>query len=192
MKTKTMHLQALTPEYLTARVLVREAREALRDARWSTDAMTSQNQKHAEDLAKIRQGWTGEIITNQVALLRGSGSGAMVAHRRCRHTDDMELCDHDPLDPIYTADELAAAEERVTDDDLALRRAETKLTKLEPESTFNAADQGGYLWWPVSRFVDPRKHSYRGQRLTGDELSDLGPHELRRLINAGAIVEVGI
>ena len=90
-------------------------------------------------------------------------------------------------------EELAAAEGRVVQAQERLGDAEQALIVVKDDASFDvreACRRAGvqYAWWPVDLFVDPRRHQYRGQPLTPEEVDEIGPLKLTRLINAGAIV----
>jgi hypothetical protein len=90
-------------------------------------------------------------------------------------------------------EELAAAEGPVVQAQERLGDAEQALIAVKDDASFDVRDacrRAGvrYAWWPVDLYVDPRLHRYRGQPLTPEEVDEIGPLRLTRLINAGAIV----
>ena len=188
-------LEALRPDYLTARFDRDDARAAARAARGRADAMTARNEQHATEVARAERVSYGQpFVTNAFALALGSGSGLTVIYSRCRH-DDPHDCDHDAWSSPYSDDEIAEAYRLtdVADQDAAATRE--RFGDLEASASFDvavAARNAGarFVWWPASRFVDPRRYQYRGQPITAAELDKLGPFELRRLLNDGGVVEI--
>ena len=65
-------------------------------------------------------------------------------------------------------------------------------TPEDSKRVIDAARDAGsrFVWWPPSRYVDPRRMRYRGQPMTAADLDELGPFELRRLLTSGEVVEV--
>jgi len=90
------------------------------------------------------------------------------------------------------ADDLAAAEGRIVQAQERLNDAE-QAAAVKDDASFDVAEAcrragARYAWWPEDLYVDPRHHRYRGQPLTPEEVVEIGPMKLTRLINAGAIV----
>jgi hypothetical protein len=88
---------------------------------------------------------------------------------------------------------LAAAEGRIVQAQERLSDAEQALIAVKDDASFDVAmacrrADARYAWWPEDLYVDPRHHRYRGQPLTPEEVVEIGPMKLTRLINAGAIV----
>jgi len=189
-------LEALRPDYLAARVERNDAVTAARSARSRAEAMTARNEKHATEVAQAERTSYGDpFVTNAYAHAHGGGSGLTVIYSRCRH-DDPHECDHDARSSPWSDDQIDAAyADADTADELAAAAVD-RFHALETSATFDVADaalaaNARYVWWPERTFVDPAARAqYRGQPITATELDDLGPFELRRLINAGGVVEV--
>jgi len=188
----TPTLSALRPEYLKAKVAIESARKALKAAEARPEIMTSRNRQHATEVTEIRRTSSGRLITNQQAHSRGGAYGASVVYRtRCRA--DGHDCRHDPTEQPFADDEIEEAEKQITTAQRALTKATKALDAADPTlDVVAAAQQAGarFVWWPASRFLDPRKFRYRGLPITADELAEVGPIELQRLITAGEIVDV--
>ena len=191
-------LEALTPEYLTARVRFAGARQKAKAAEGRAPMMEAQNADHAAEVAEIlrtsRYPGGPKLITAAQALARGGGSGFEIVYKRCS-THDGHKCEHDPTSSPFTDDEIADAEKQVTATTKALARAEKMLATTDPTLDVVAACAAAdsrYAWWPASRYVDPARFRYRGQPITDDELGDLGPFELQRLITIGEVVDVSL
>jgi len=188
-------LEALSPTYLAARVERDDARDAARAFRGRAEGMTDRNELHARELARAERVSYGQpFVTNAFALARGTGSGLTVIYSRCRH-DDPHDCDHDARSSPWSDEQIAAAYDAADDAAQDAADAADRFGDLEQLASFNVADAARdagsrFCWWPASRFVDPRRYQYRGQPITADELDDLGPFELRRLLNDGGVVEI--
>ena len=90
-------------------------------------------------------------------------------------------------------EELAAAEGRIAQAQERLNDAEQALIAVKDDASFDVGEAcrragARYAWWPANLYVDPRRHRYRGQPLTPQEVDEIGPMKLTRLINIGAIV----
>ncbi len=188
-------LEALRPDYLTARFDRDDARDAARSARGRADAMITRNDRHATEVARAERVSYGQpFVTNAYALAIGSGSGLTVIYSRCRH-DDPHDCDHDARSSPWSDKQIDAAYQAADDAAQYAVAAADRFGDLEESASFDVADAARdagarFCWWPSSRFVDPRRYQYRGQPITSAELDDLGPFELRRLLNDGGVVEV--
>lgn len=189
-------LEALTPEYLTARVRFAGARQKAKAAEGRAPMMKAQNADHAAEVAEIlrtsRYPGGPKLITAAQALARGGGSGFEIVYKRCS-THDGHTCEHDATMAPFGAEAIEEAERQTTKAKAALTRAEKALTTTDSTLDVVAAcaEVGArYCWWPASRFVDPTRFRYRGKPITDDELADLGPLELQRLITLGEVVDV--
>jgi len=198
MTTKTMTLEALSKEYLIARVDVAEARAAVKSAKGRVEIWEAKNAGHAKEVAEKRResSYPGgpRFRTNQQVSMIGSGSGYEVIYSRCRHTGD-ERCAHEATASPFTEDDIATGRKQITAAEKRLTKAETRLAGTLPtfDVVVEARKQGSrFVWWPASRFLDPRKFRYRGLPITADELAEVGPIELQRLITAGEIVDVSL
>ncbi len=196
MTSTTMTLSALTPAYLTARVRVAEARQAVKRAQGRPEMMTAKNKDHAAEIAEIRRTsrYPGgpRFLTATQALARGSGSGYEIAYKRCS-THDGHKCEHDPTEAPFTDDEIADTEKQVTKAKRALAKAGKRLAEEPPDFDVIAAAlqaDARFVWWPPNRFADPTKQRYRGQPLTDQDETGLGVFELQRQVNLGQIVEI--
>ena len=196
MTSTTMTLSALTPAYLTARVRVAAARQAVKNAEGRPEMMRAKNADHAAEVAEIRREsrYPGgpRFLTAAQALARGSGSGYEIVYKRCSTHDDHK-CEHDPTDPPFTDDKIAEAEKQITAAKRALAKAGKRLAEEPPDfDVIGSAQQAGsrFVWWPPNRFADPTKQRYQGQPITDDELAELGVFELQRQVNLGQIVEI--
>ena len=199
MTRKTMTLEALDREYLIARVDVAEARSALKSAKSRVEIWEATNVAHAREVAdkrrKSRYPGGPRFRTTQQILMIGSGSGYEVIYGRCRHKHRDERCTHEATASPYTDDDLATALEQTTAAEKALTKAETRLAGTLPtfDVVVEARKVGSrYVWWPASKFLDPRKFRYRGKPITDDELAATGPMELQRLITIGEVLDVSI
>jgi hypothetical protein len=127
-------------------------------------------------------------FTPQFLLLRRFVDEAREDARRAEsHRDALE--DRNPR----RADELAAAEGRIVQAQERLNDAEQALIGVKDDASFDVGEAcrkagARYAWWPEDLYVDPRRHRYRGQPLTPEEVNEIGPMKLTRLIDAGAIV----
>ena len=188
-------LTALKPNYLEARVERDGALAAARSARSRADAMIERNEKHAAEVARADRVSYGEpFVTNAYVQVRGGGSGVTVIYSRCRH-DDPHECDHDARSSPWSDEQIAAAYQAADDADQYAAAATERFGELEGSASFDVADAARdagarFVWWPDSRYVDPRRFHYRGQPIAAAELDDLGPFELRRLLVSGGVVEV--
>lgn len=192
MKT-AMKLETHTPEYLAAKIDTDEARKRLRGARNRFDIMGSANESHATEVSvKSRSGLP--FLTVGQTRLRGNGSGYETIYRRCRCDGfPPDACNHDPRESPHSETDLKDAETAISEAETGLAAAETKLASIEPSfDCLAAAREAGalYVWWPTDTFRDPRKHKWRGQPISDADVVKSGPQELRRMLNAGAIVEV--
>jgi hypothetical protein len=191
--TKMMELPTKSPAYLTAQADLKDARTDLRRLSGVPAGMVSRNADHAAEVAEKSRTGAGPLITNGQALRRGTGSGFEIVYRRCSCDGFEPECFHDPTESPYTAADIAKAEKAVKAAEKAV--AEYAATLAETPAAFdafaNAREAGAmYVWWPQDIHRDPRKFHYRGQPLTADELTNLGPHSLRRAITNGAVIEV--
>jgi len=188
-------LEALRPDYLAARQEHHDALKAARSARSIADGMIARNQKHAAEISQAERVSYGDpFVTNAYALAVGSGSGLTVIYSRCRH-DDPHECDHDARTSPWSDDQITAAYEATDAADQYAADAKERIAGLEDSASFDVADAARdagsrFVWWPPSRFVDPRRMRYRGQPMTAADLDELGPFELRRLLTSGEVVEV--
>ena len=192
MSSTIMELKAVDPAYLEAKTDTEKARKTLRSAKARAEIMESENERHADEVAKKSRSGS-PLITNGQALRRGSGSGFDVVHSRCRCDGFPDECTHDPREAPYSSADLADAGKAIGKAEKALSVAETNLaaTPHAFDAFANAREAGSrYVWWPLQKFVDPRKQRWQGLPLTDSDLADLGPHELRLGINAGSIIEV--
>jgi hypothetical protein len=192
MKT-AMKLETLTPEFLAAKIDTDEARKRLRGARGRFAIMGSENESHAVEVGvKSRSGLP--MLTLGQTRLRGSGSGTETICTRC--TCDgfpPDACNHDPRESPHSETDLKDAETAIATAETRLAAAETKLASTDPSfDCLAAAREAGalYVWWPTDKFRDPRKYRWRGEPVSDADVVKSGPHELRRMLNAGAIVEV--
>jgi hypothetical protein len=193
MMMTAMELEALTPEYLTAKVDTDAARKRLRDARSRFGIMGSVNESHATEVSvKSRSGFP--MLTLGQTRLRGMGSGTETIYRRCKCDGfPPDACSHDPREAPHSETDLKDAEAGIATAETRLAAAETRLASIEPSfDCLAAAREAGsmYVWWPMDKVRDPRRYHWRGQPVSDADVVASGPHELRRMLNAGAIVEV--
>jgi hypothetical protein len=190
--TEVMKLKTVAPAYLIARAGCDAAMKTLRSTKTNAELMASRNVEHADEVArKSRSG--SRLITNGQALRRGSGSGFVVVYTRCRCDGFPDECAHDPRDAPYSDDALAAADKAIAKAEKALEATETNLTARPHalDAFANAREAGArYVYWPIEKFVDPRIRHWQGQPIPDPDLATLGPHELRRGIDTGSIIEV--
>jgi len=188
-------LEALRPDYLAARVERNDAVTAARSARSRAEAMTARNEKHATEVARAERVSYGDpFVTNAYVQRVGSGSGLTVIYSRCRH-DDPHDCDHDARSSPWSDEQIDAAYAAADDADQYAATVTDRFGELEGSASFDVADAAHdagsrFVWWPSSRFGDPRRYHYRGQPIATAELDELGPFELRRLLVSGGVVEV--
>ena len=190
MSATIMELKAVDPAYLEAKTDTDAARTAHRRAKARAEIMESKNVKHAEEVARNSD---GRLATNGQILRFGSGSGFDVIYSRCRCDGVEQECTHDPREAPYSAADLKAAGKAIGKAEKALEAAETNLaaTPHALDAFTNARDNGAeYVWWPLVKFVDPRRQRWQGQPVTTEELAALGPHGLRHGIADGSIIEV--
>jgi hypothetical protein len=187
-----MKLETSTPEFLAAKFDTGEARKELRVVRSRFEWMVSTNADHAEEVEKkSRKG--NPMLTNGQVHRRGTGSGFEVIYKRCRCDGFSEECTHDPRDAPCSEAQLTAAEADIGKAEARLAAAETRLASIEPSFDCLAAarEMGAlYVWWPQDQNHDPRKYRYRGQPVLDTDVVAADPPELRRMLDAGAIVEV--
>jgi hypothetical protein len=193
MKT-AMKLETLTPDYLAAKIDTDHARRHLRGVRSRFKTMGSVNESHATEISvKSRSGLP--MLTLGQTRLRGTGSGTDTIYTR-RHCDGFppDACNHDPREWPYSDADLKDAETAIREAETRLAAAETRLASIEPSfDCLEAAREAGalYVWWPADKWRDPRRYRWRGQPVSDADVVAAGPRELRRMLNAGAIVEVG-
>lgn len=191
-KTKPT-LDATSPAWLAAKADVAAARGALRSAEGGVEFREGANERHAEEVAKARRHDENVPLITSTQAAEYTGGRAVVIYPRCRN--DGHLCDHDAADPPFTAADFKAARNAVTAAEGALTKAEKHLADTAPyfDAAAGAVDQDArFVWWPQNRLVDPRRFRWQGQPVTDEELAALGVHELRRLISAGAVIEVEV
>jgi hypothetical protein len=188
-----MKLETLTPEFLVAKIDTDHARKRLRGARNRFQQMGSVNERHATEVSvKSRSGLP--MLTNGQTRLRGNGSGTETIYTRCRCDGfPPDACSHDPREAPFSETDLKDAEAAIGEAETGLAAAETKLAATDPSfDCLAAARESGnlFVWWPLQKTVDPRLRHWRGQPISDADVVASGPHELRRMLNAGAIVEV--
>ncbi len=190
--TNALGTKALSPEYLVLRVQVKEARAALRNAEARAELMNGANADHAREVEQ-KSRFSSRFLTNAQVHALGRGSGHEIIYKtRC--DVDGHACDHDPLEQPYSDAELRAADAAVSRAERQLVVAEKALAAAEDSASVDVAEvckAAGvrFAWWPMKRFVDPRRYQYQGKPLTSQEVTDLGPIALKRFVNDGAIVE---
>lgn len=163
-----------------------EARQGLRSARNRVEWMEGKNSRHADEVAKASRSGYPKLITNQQAHIWTGGGATVIYRTRC--SADGHACDHDPTEAPYSGAELDAATIDIEKDEQKLTAAEKALAQAT--ASFDVAAGSRYAWWPLEIYVDPRKRRYQGQPISQAELDTLGPHELQRLITAGAVIEL--
>jgi hypothetical protein len=186
-----MTLPTVSPDYLIVRSDTDMARKTLRSAKARLEIMESRNDEHAHEVRNSRSG--SPLITNGQALRRGSGSGFEVIHKRCRCDGFPEECTHDPREAPHSDADVAAAEKAITTAEKTLEAEEANLSETPHafDAFANAREAGSrYVFWPLAKFVDPRRQRWQGQPVTDEDLAALGPHGLRQALTAGDLIEV--
>jgi hypothetical protein len=188
-----MKLETLTPEFLAAKIDTDHARKRLRQARVRFGNMGSVNASHATEVnVKSRSGLP--MLTQGQTRLRGHGSGTETICTRCQCDGfPPDACSHDPRESPYSETDLEEAETAIAEAETRLAATEARLASIEPSfDCLAAAREAGalYVWWRTDMFRDPRKHKWRGQPVSDADVVAAGPRELRRMLNAGAIVGV--
>jgi hypothetical protein len=192
MSSTIMELKAVDPAYLIARADTEAARKTLRSTKTNAELMASKNVEHADEVAKKSRSGS-PMATNGQIHRRGTGSGFEVIYTRCRCDGFSEECTHDPREAPYSDDDLITAGKAIAKAEKALKAAEKNLdaTPHALDAFANAREAGArYVYWPIEKFVDPRIRHWQGQPIPDPDLATLGPHELRRGIDNGSIIEV--
>jgi hypothetical protein len=190
--TVVMTLEAISPEYMTARVECDKSRKELRASQIRLELMKSRNVDHAKEVAgKSRSGLP--MKTNQQILQYGSGSGYEIVYSACRCSVLDISCSHDPRMAPHSDADLAAAEKTIDKATKTLSKAEATLADT-PSSfdCFEAARAQGnrYVWWPKDKYVDPKLRRWRGQPISDEKVAEMGHHSLHHGVQVGAIIEV--
>ena len=189
-------VRARSPEYLIAKVEATEARKAVKGAKTRLEWMTSENERHAEQVTTAtRHDADAEMVTSTQAQTF-TGGRMVVVYSRCEV--DGHTCRHDAGESPHSPESLHAAGAEISKAERKLTKAEKALAAAEANSSFDVAeavrDGGGppFAHWPLEAYPDPRKRNYQGKPLTADEVRLLGPLELQRQLADGTVIEVRV
>ena len=126
MTTTKMTLEALSPEWLTAKADCDGARRLLKERQGILQCREPTNEIHHNELREKSR----SKLTSAQALTRGSGSGFEVIHSACRC--DSGVCEHDPTSPPFDGDQMEAARAKILEAKEALADSAANLDATEP------------------------------------------------------------